>query len=159
MIITFNNTSIITKIILILIVSFSFTGCQTVDVHGQFIDNKTIEQLETTRLTKEQVIELVGTPTAVPEYSNDTWYYIQRSIAKRAWFSPRVSEQRIVKITFQDNYVNSIEVLQEDETHEIQVVKEYTKNYGTELNGVQKFIKNIGRFNQTSNSKSKKKSK
>ena len=34
---------------------------------------------------------------------------------------------------------------------------EYTKTYGTELNGLQKFVKNIGRFNKTTEGKKKKK--
>ncbi|MGI4776287.1 MAG: outer membrane protein assembly factor BamE, partial [Janthinobacterium lividum] len=64
-------------------------GCQTIDTRGQYVDDASITQLENKNLTKEQVIELIGTPTIIPDYNPDTWYYIQRLLARKAWLTPK----------------------------------------------------------------------
>ncbi len=132
-------------------------GCQTIDIRGQYVDEDSLAKLETKSLTQAEIIELIGTPTVVPDYSKDTWYYIQRSIARRAWASPKVIEQRIVKIIFnKDDSVREVIVLNDSHISEIETISEYTKTYGTEKNGLQKFIGNIGRYNKLTDGKKRK---
>lgn len=146
------------KLIIFIIITIGLQSCQTVDMQGQYVDNQAIEELKTKAFSKEQVIELIGTPTTIPDYSKDTWYYIQRGLARRAWFEPKVVEQRIVKIRFNSQgMVEEVDFLQNGSNEQVQVVSEYTKTYGTELNGIQKFVKNIGRFNKTTDGNKKKK--
>jgi outer membrane protein assembly factor BamE (lipoprotein component of BamABCDE complex) len=148
-------------IFLSLFVSFSFilTGCQTIEVRGQHVEKAAIDKIQNNEMTKEQVTELIGTPTIIPDYSKDTWYYVERAMSKRAWFLPKVLEQKILKITFVDNKVTEVLVLEDDHDDEIRVDSDYTRVYGTEKTGVQKFVHNFGRFNKTSDSKIRKGSK
>lgn len=141
----------ISSVFLVLILS----SCKTTSNHGQFIDDKLIKQLESKNLTKSQVEELLGTPTIIPEYTPDTYYYIENVLVSRVWFTPKISQQRVVKIIFNHNdKIDTVEVLNENNMYEtITPVKSYTKAYGTELNGIQKFVKNIGRFNKSKSSK------
>ncbi len=133
---------------------FSLSSCKTIDSHGQYVEDSAIQQLENKRLTKEEVINLIGTPTVVPDYMPDTWYYIQRSLARRAWFTPKVEEQRIVKIKFSPkDTVQEVLVMNELTGEDVKVISEYTETYGTEQTGIQKFIRNIGRFNKTTDGK------
>ena len=48
-------------------------------------------------------------------------------------------------------------LLNDSHNEEINIISEYTKTYGTELNGLQKFVKNIGRFNPSTDGKKKSK--
>lgn len=136
------------------------TGCQSVDVRGQFVAESAIEEINAKKLNQDEVIGLIGTPTYVPEYSSDTWYYIQRSLTKRAWFDPKVIEQRIVKITF-NKHGKTIEAALLSDTHDekLAVENKYTKTHGTEQTNIQKFVKNIGRFNKTTDGKKKRQKK
>lgn len=139
-------------------IGFLLCSCQTIESRGQFIDNNSLSTLETQKLDKLGVEDLIGTPTIVPDYTPNTWYYVQRSLIKRAWFKPKVIEQRIVKVTFnQNNLVEEVTLLNDSHNDDINIISEYTKTYGTELNGIQKFVKNIGRFNKTTSSKKKSK--
>lgn len=131
----------------------TLSSCQTIDVRGQYIDDNAVSQLENKKLTKDQVIDLIGTPTIVPDYTPDTWYYVQRSLARRAWLTPKVIEQRIVKIRFNNGITAEVAVLNDLHQEEIKVISEHTRTYGTEQNSIQKFIKNIGRFNKTTDGK------
>lgn len=136
------------------------TGCQSIDVRGQFVSDSAIEQINIKKPNKEELINMIGTPTYVPDYSAGTWYYIQRSLARRAWFDPKVVKQRIVKITFATNKRVAEAVLLKDSQNEAIVANSaFTKTHGTEQSGIQKFVKNIGRFNQTTSGSSRRKSK
>lgn len=144
----------------ILLLLLLLTSCQTIDVRGQYVDDAALHKLQNAKMNKAEVVELIGTPTIVPEYSENTWYYAQRSLARRAWFEPKVVEQRIVKIIFDEkDVVEEVALLNDSQNEEIKVISEYTKTYGTDLNGLQKFVRNIGRFNKTTDGKGRQKSK
>ena len=149
-------SALVISMFLLLILS----GCQSVDVRGQFVSDSAIKQINTEKPNQEQLIDMIGTPTYVPDFSEDTWYYIQRSLTRRAWFDPKVVQQRIVKVTFAKNKKVSEAALVKDSHNEaIAAHSSYTKTHGTERSGVQKFVKNIGRFNKTTNGSKKRKAK
>ena len=134
-------------------------GCQSIDVRGQFVSDEAIKQINSQLPNKTQLVRLIGTPTYVPDYSKNTWYYIQRSLAKRAWFNPKVIKQRIVKVVFNGDKVQEAGLLNDSQNEEISTQSSYTQTYGTQQNGVQKFVKNIGRFNKTTDGTKRKKKK
>lgn len=135
---------------------FTLGGCKTVEIRGQYIDDDTLSTIKNKKLTKSEIINLIGSPTLEPNYSQNIWYYIHRTTSYRAWFQPKIEEQKILKITFNQNeQVEKAEILTDNHQEELNLINEYTKTHGTELNGWQKFVKNIGRFNKT-NSKTKK---
>ena len=152
--------NILSNKLLFLVMFIILSGCQSVDVRGQFVSNDAIEEINSKKLKQDEIIDLIGTPTYVPEYSHNTWYYIQRSLTKRAWFDPKVVEQRIIKITF-DEHDKVIEATLLSVIHDekLNIENKYTKTYGTEQNNIQKFVKNIGRFNKTTDGKKKRRKK
>jgi outer membrane protein assembly factor BamE (lipoprotein component of BamABCDE complex) len=140
----------------LLVIFILLSGCQSIDVRGQFVSDNAIEEINSRKLTQDEIIDLIGTPTYIPEYSHNTWYYIQRSLAKRAWFEPKVVEQRIVKISFNDNRkLLGASLLQDIHNENVNIESKYTKAHGTEQGSLQKFVKNIGRFNKTTDGKKK----
>jgi outer membrane protein assembly factor BamE (lipoprotein component of BamABCDE complex) len=147
------------KLLPVIIFSILLAGCQSIDVRGQFVSDEAVKQINIERPNKEQLLEKIGTPTYIPDYSPNTWYYIQRSLAKRAYFNPKVTNQRIVKITFSGDKVQEAMLLNDSQNEQISSQGVYTKTYGTEQNGVQKFVKNIGRFNKTTDGTKRKKKK
>ncbi|CEO16524.1 SmpA / OmlA family protein [Rickettsia monacensis] len=140
---------------------FSLSGCKTIENRGQSIDDSALVKLESKKLNKAEVVELIGTPTMVPEYSQNTWYYVERVMSQRAWLNPKIEKQKIVKITFDaNNFMQEVVVIDDSHRQDIETVREYTRTYGTELNGLQKFVKNLGRFNKTTDgNKNKSKNK
>ncbi len=140
----------------LLVIFMLLSGCQSIDVRGQFVSDNAIEEINSRKLTQDEIIDLIGTPTYIPEYSHNTWYYIQRSLAKRAWFEPKVVEQRIVKISFNnDRKLLEASLLQDIHNENVNIESKYTKAHGTEQGSLQKFVKNIGRFNKTTDGKKK----
>lgn len=150
--------SIIIKAFQTISILFILSSCQTLDIRGQYVDDNSLIQLEKKKMTKNEVIELIGTPTIVPDYTPDTWYYVQRTLARRAWLTPKVIEQRVVEVKFnKKDMVDDVIVYNNSHIDKIHIVNEYTKSSGTDMNGVQKFVKNIGRFNKTGSKNKRKK--
>ncbi|ABV73908.1 hypothetical protein A1E_04960 [Rickettsia canadensis str. McKiel] len=142
---------------------FALSGCKTIENRGQSIDDSALVKLKSKKLNKAEVVELIGTPTMVPEYSQNIWYYVERVMSQRAWLNSKIEKQKIVKIIFDANsFMQEVVIIDNSHKQDIEIVREYTRTYGTELNGLQKFVKNLGRFNKTTdgnknNSKNKKK--
>lgn len=146
------------KVIFTLLTLLIISACQSIDVRGQFVSEESIQTLNAKKLTKQEVSALIGTPTYIPDYSSDTWYYIQRSAARKAWLSLKIIDQRVVKVIFSGNKVVQA-ILIEDMDKDIAIQSTYTETHGTKRNGIQKFVKNIGRFNKTTDGHNRKKKK
>lgn len=140
--------------LILLLFTLILSACQSVDIRGQYISDKAISEINDNNFDQYQVADLLGNPSFVPEYSKNTWYYIQRSQTKRAWFDPQVVEQRIVKITFdQEGIARNAELIKGGHIDQIAPKSDKTPTPGTEASGVQKFVKNIGRFTKSSKKK------
>lgn len=134
--------------LLILIAAILVTGCKTIDSRGQYVDDEQILKLESKNLTKEEVVDLIGSPSMTPDYTSNTWYYAHRTMARRAWFKPEVVSQRLIRITFSHDKIQEVEVFNDSHANDVHVVQEYTKSLGNEQNPLQHFVKNFGRFNK-----------
>lgn len=126
---------------------FILNGCQTIETRGQFIQNDLVSELKAQKTTKAEVVRSLGTPTLVSLYGDNSWYYVERTTSQRAWLVPKIIGQRIVKIDFDNDVVREVKIVNGVRGEDVLIVDEYTKTYGTELSGIQKFIKNFGRFN------------
>ena len=140
------------RILLILCV-FVLSGCQSINNRGEYVPKETLLAIEKNHVSKEQVLELLGEPTIIPDYTSDTWYYVSRKVQDKVWSRPAVRSQRIVKITFNGDNVDKIEINDKRPKNNVNVDGDVTPVKGTEENAIQTFVKNFGRFNKTSRPK------
>lgn len=131
------------------------TSCQTIYSRGQYIDDNQLSTLMNKNMTKDQVMQLIGSPNLVPDYSPNTWYYAQRSLGYRAWFTPKVISQRIVMIKFDHDKTSEVQVFNEEHIKEIMIAQEYTKSLGNDKSNLQRFVQNLGKFNKKKKDKKK----
>ena len=145
---------------LMLIILFtSITSCKSIDVRGQFVNDAQVDEINMQKPNRAKLEEMIGTPTYVPEYSNNTWYYIQRSMTRQAWFEPKVIKQRIVKITLEKDKVSGAQILDDLQNEDIATHSTFTETHGTKQGGLEKFVANIGRFNKNTDGVRKRKKK
>lgn len=149
-----NQSNIIkmaTMSLLFIAILLSFTSCQTIDVRGQYISSEHIKTINDNKMTSQEVVNLIGTPNYIPDYNDKTWFYIQRSISRRSVFPVSIIGQRIVKLVFDEDWiVSNIELITDSHKDKVTITDEYTKTPGIEQNTLQKFVKNVGRFNKQS---------
>jgi outer membrane protein assembly factor BamE (lipoprotein component of BamABCDE complex) len=138
------------RIIIIICGLMLLSGCQGLNNRGFRVDKDALNAVKTAHLSKEQVIELLGEPTIVPDYTPNTWYYVSRIVRDKVWSRPSIKSQTIVKITFQGDYVKEVVVNNKKPVVKFDVDRADTESKGTEENAIQTFVKNFGRFNKTS---------
>lgn len=139
------------------LILLSLVSCKTMNVDGQIIKDADIDYLKRNALSEEQVIDHLGTPNLVPEYSPNVWYYVYTKTTKNNWTLPKLIEQRIVKVTFNNSRrVSNVSVIENGFDNNVGMASAITPTPGTEQSQVQEFVKNIGRFNKYGNKKKKK---
>lgn len=136
-----------------LLLLLTLTSCKTIYSRGQYVDDAQVDSLMNKKMTKEEITEMLGSPTLVSDYSKDTWYYAQRNLLQRAWLKPKVVSQRVVQIDFAKNVTSKVEVFNDADIKDIVVASEYTKSPGTEKNALQSFVRNFAKFNKAKKKK------
>lgn len=141
------------KIIFLALLSAAVSACQYPVHSGTLVTEQQISEIDKKGFTKAEIEERLGTPNVIPDYSKDTWYYIYRNMTRRAFFLPVVKEQKIVRLSFVNNRLAEVQSIDNKHNPDILVVKDHIVTKGTEMNPIQEYIKNFGRFNKSSKKK------
>ena len=59
-----------------------------------------VEQIQVGRSTKSEVARLLGSPSNVAAFDENTWYYISARQVQLAFLRPRTEEQAVLSIRF-----------------------------------------------------------
>jgi outer membrane protein assembly factor BamE (lipoprotein component of BamABCDE complex) len=120
-----------------------------IENHGTAVDLENLVELEPGKTRKTRVSDLLGAPSTMSDFGQDTWIYIGSKIKTVAFFQPEVVNRWVVYITFgADGVVNSIGKLSEADGKKIEFVSRETPTAGQRITLLQQLIGNVGRFNK-----------
>jgi outer membrane protein assembly factor BamE (lipoprotein component of BamABCDE complex) len=125
---------------------FLLASCTTTHINGQYIDSELVSILNQNAKNKRTVISIMGPATFSSQENDNIWYYVQRKIKSGPLKHPTLTEQQIIKITFdtQGNVVNIEHIVDQDK--EFTLEKNISFTYGKGESGMTHIIKNLGRF-------------
>jgi len=131
------------------VVAAGLAGCAPqVDTRGNLPDPETVLEVQPGVHDRDQVATILGSPSAVATFEDDTWYYISRRTEKIAFFDPEVVDQQVLVVKFgQDGLVADMAVYGLEDGQIIEPVERTTPTSGRELTILQQLFGNIGRFN------------
>jgi outer membrane protein assembly factor BamE (lipoprotein component of BamABCDE complex) len=133
----------------LLLVSLAAACSPTLDQRGYVPDPVALDRIKPGGQTRGDVAELLGTPSSVTPFSDDTWIYIQRKTATLAFFEPRVLEQNVVVVEFDDaGLVRDVRRYTLEDGKVIDPVSRKTPAPGKELTFLEQLVGNVGRFAQ-----------
>ena len=92
------NTPI--RLLAILAVSLSLTGCASYRNHGYAPSETTLSNLIVGRDTMDTVAELVGRPVSDSMISENTWFYVESRFRHLAFLAPEEIERQVIAISF-----------------------------------------------------------
>jgi outer membrane protein assembly factor BamE (lipoprotein component of BamABCDE complex) len=119
-----------------------------IDNHGNAVDLENLVELEPGKTRKTRVSALLGAPSTMSDYGQDTWIYIGSKIKTVAFFQPEVVNRWVIYITFgADGVINSIGKLSDADGKKIEFVSRETPTAGQRITLLQQLIGNVGRFN------------
>jgi outer membrane protein assembly factor BamE (lipoprotein component of BamABCDE complex) len=128
--------------------SLAVSGCATkLANRGNHIEATTLAEIAPGKQSREEVAELLGSPSSVTTFGDDTWYYISNRTETFAFFKPEVLERQVVKIKFgADGKVSKIDTLALDDGKNVDLVARTTPTHGTEMTVLEQVVGNLGRF-------------
>lgn len=126
----------------------SLTGCATIDIRGHVVEPEQLAKIKVGVTTKEQLGELLGTPSSVSTFGNKTWFYMSEKTQTRAFFSPIVLNSNVTRIEFDEKRrVKSLDSLTEKDHVVISHVHRSTPTAGHTFGVLEQIFGNVGRFN------------
>ena len=136
---------------IILVVSAASLGAgacaSRLDTRGNLPDPKLLSSIRPGELSREDVIDLLGSPSSVTPFGSDTWYYISKRTETFAFFAPEVTARKIVVVKFaKDGKVKEVNILGLEKSRVIEPVSRKTPTHGNEMTVIEQLIGNLGRF-------------
>jgi outer membrane protein assembly factor BamE (lipoprotein component of BamABCDE complex) len=104
------------------------------NVQGNVVDPDLLSQIKPGEIKKEEVQALIGTPSSVSPFDQNTWYYISKSTRRFAFLKPEILEQKVIEIEFdKKGMVTAIHKFGEQDGKDVQVVERTTPTRGKSL--------------------------
>ena len=139
------------RLAIILIVSaasLSAGACASrLDTRGNLPDPKLVAEIRPGELSREDVVDLIGSPSSVTPFGSDTWYYISKRTETFAFFAPKVTARKIIVVKFaKDGKVKEVKTVGLEKSRVIKPVSRKTPTHGTKMTIIEQLIGNLGRF-------------
>jgi outer membrane protein assembly factor BamE (lipoprotein component of BamABCDE complex) len=114
---------------------------------GYVIDAKTMDQVRV-GITAEEVLVVMGTPSTTSTVGGGAWYYIsQKTERQLAFMQPRVTDQRIFAVYFDDRKrVQRIANYGLEDGKVVDFITRTTPTAGAEANFLRNMFSNLLRF-------------
>ena len=138
------NVSLLT----LLVVSSLAAGCSpTIETRGFNAENVQFNQIKPGIHSKQQVRDILGSPSTIPSFDQNTWYYVSKKTSTTSFFTPEVIDQQVAVISFDErNIVNNIKTYKGEEAKCIKPVERKTGTTGYETGVFREVFSNFGRM-------------
>lgn len=132
----------------IILTGATLNGCApTVNAHGNFVKDYQMVTIQPGITTKSDVLRAMGSPTTQDPFDENIWYYIGQTTEKKGIMDPKVTDERIVMVDFDEN--GTVEVIKDvgGNREDIPFERRKTTTSGNEMTLMQQFFGNLGKFN------------
>jgi len=121
-------------------------GCtKTVDIQGYLVDETLVSAVQPGIDNKDSVQNTLGRPTFTGTFDQNDWYYVARRTKNYAYHFPRVSEQTVLHIRFdQAGNVASVERKGLEQVVSIDPMRDKTPTLGRHKSIWDELFGNIG---------------
>lgn len=131
-------------------VALSVVACSPrIDSRGNLPDPDKLAEIKPGKHSRGDVAEILGSPSSIGVFDQETWYYISKRTEAVAFFEPEVAERQVIIVRFnKKGVVTGVETLGLEQGHGVDPVDRETPTAGAELTIMQQLLGNMGRFNK-----------
>lgn len=116
-----------------------------VNVRGYVPEQDKISKLAVGEQNKDQVYTLLGSPSTLATFSEDTWYYISSRTERIGFFEPKTVDRTVLAVKFDDDEkVSQIAKYGLEDGKVVNFVDRTTPTRGKELTLLEQMFGNIG---------------
>jgi len=129
------------------------TACAPqIATHGNLPDPERLAEVVPGQITKGEVAEILGSPSSIAAFDEETWYYISERKETTAFLAPDVTDRKVVIIRFDDKgVVSAVDFLGLEDGRKVELVERATPTAGNEMTILEQLLGNMGRFNKDPN--------
>ena len=141
-----DHLKIILKIIFtILFFQLNSCGLKVVENHGQIYGkNLDLNELQIGKTTKNEIVELLGSPSTTSNFDNEqSWIYISSEFKKFAFLDGSNTDQKILILSFNQNTLKNKKLLSKNDINNIKYEETLTDSRGRKINWVKEFFTNL----------------
>ena len=119
------------------------------DHKGFVLDPTLTEAIQVGVDNKESVTRTIGRPTFTSQWDPNEWYYVSRNTATLAFRDPKVTDQTVVRIRFdQAGNVASVEKTGKEQIAKVDPSNDKTPTLGRQRGFFEELFGNIGTISQ-----------
>lgn len=122
------------------------SGCASeINARGNLPTDEKLSQV-TTGLTRDEVLQILGSPSSMATFTDQSWYYIGQRTEDYAFFKPKVIERQVLVVQFDElGQVSEIKRLDKDDGKPIEMVDRTTPTVSRDLSLMQQIFGNLGK--------------
>lgn len=114
---------------------------------GNELDPERLAKVEPGKTNRDQVLEILGSPSNTSTFGSEVWYYISQRVHTTLFFRPEVDDRKVVAIAFdEDGVVSELEEVTLADGRAVRPVERSTPTAGHELTVLEQVFGNFGRF-------------
>ena len=123
-------------------------GCAPrVDTRGNLLDPEVLADIKPGKQSRGEVAEILGSPSTIAAFDQETWYYISKRTETLAFFEPEINDRRVVVVRFDaKGIVADLKYLGLEDGRVVNLVDRETPTAGNEITFLQQIFGNVGRF-------------
>ena len=140
--------------IAVVLLAAGLAGCAPdIEKRGDLPDKDDLAQVHPGTTTRAELVKLIGSPSSTGVFDGNTWYYISKETRQISFFDPKILDQQVYVVNFDDNgVVKSVEHKTLQDAQNVPMAPGATPAPGRELTFMEQLIGNLGRFNGESGS-------
>ncbi len=132
------------------LIMLALVGCSpAVNHHGRLPDDINLSEIKPNLHNQEDVIRLVGSPSTVAAFDNNTWYYFTSTTETISFFRPDVVEKKLIAIKFDESgIVKEVRDVDLSDAKDVEYVERITPTSGQSASFLQQIFGNFGRMSR-----------
>ena len=106
-----------------------------------------MSELKAGDISREEVIEFLGSPSSVTSFGDEVWFYISEQTETLGWFEPKIKNRLVLALYFsKDGTLKKIKTSGLDESKTVVHIDRKTPTHGTKMTVLEQLVGNFRRF-------------
>ena len=142
----YTNSNLLRISVMVFLIMLQSCSNKTI-ITGNLPDPDLLANIEVGQVSKNEVLELLGSPSTKATFNDNDWYYVSEKISTRAFFHHKVINRKVLIIQFDKrDIVKKITQLSLKDGEKIEMVDRITPTAGKEMTILKQIFGNVGRF-------------
>lgn len=123
-------------------------GCAPVQTYNGFLPDRNNQEIPEPQVgvdTRDTVQQRFGSPSTTAVFDQTAWYYISFVQERVAFYTPRITQRRVMVVRFDGDTVASVEKYGLERGRIVSYNDEVTPTRGRELGLLEQLLGNVGR--------------